>query len=163
MSLNIRQTEASPLEKLRLQLELTLDSLETAGDFAVFEPLSGRVPPDLWVKGAGTIGLPLSERDAQAIITASHAAPYGKGTETLVDTNVRKTWELSPRDFEIRNPQWEPQLKEILQKVCVGMGIRHNQGDVRAELYKMLLYDEGAMFKPHQEYVSVQLHSYRLD
>jgi hypothetical protein len=25
---------------------------------------------------------------------------------------------------------------------------------IKAELYKMLLYEEGAMFKPHREYVS---------
>lgn len=42
-----------------------------------------------------TIGLPLSKVDAQKIIDASHQAPFGRGTETLVDKAVRNTWELS--------------------------------------------------------------------
>jgi hypothetical protein len=141
-------------DTLRLDLEQCLNDLQSAGDFALFEPLASTVTPGLWIKGAGTIGLPLSERDAQAIIAASHQAPYGKGSETLVDVNVRKTWELAPDSFETRNPEWGDVIKNVLAKVRIDMGIQGVEGGVRADLYKMLLYDKGAMFKPHQEYVS---------
>lgn len=138
-------------ETLRTDLELCLDAVQAAGSFAIFEPLPSPVTnPGLWIKGAGTIGLPLSERDAKAIIDAAHRAPYGKGAETLVDVNVRKTWELEPGDFEIRNPEWTELVRRVLRIVAVGLGVA---GGIAAELYKMLLYDEGAMFKPHQEYV----------
>jgi hypothetical protein len=139
-------------EILTVDLLTCFSDLQSAGNFALFEPLPASIPPGLWIKGVGTIGLPLSERDAQAIIAAAHEAPYGKGSETLVDSNVRKTWELAPGDFQIRNPEWQALLDGVLQKVCAGMGIQGDNGGVRAELYKMLLYDEGAMFKPHQEY-----------
>lgn len=37
------------------------------------------------IKDIGIVGLPLSSRDAAAIKEASHPAPFGKGSKTLVD------------------------------------------------------------------------------
>ena len=138
---------------LREDLEECLNDIQSAGQFALFSPISPIVSPNLCLKGdnGGTIGLPLSERDAQAIIATAHEAPYGKGEQTLVDTSVRKTWELAPESFEIRNPAWKKLIEGLVEKIREGMGIQGN-GGVKAELYKMLLYDQGAMFKPHQEY-----------
>jgi hypothetical protein len=68
-----------------------------------------------------------------------------------VDTNVRKTWEISPSDFELRNPAWEPFLQSIVTEAAMGLGVDATGKGVSAELYKMLLYDKGSMFKPHQE------------
>jgi hypothetical protein len=103
------------------------------------------------LKNYGTIGLPLSAGDAAVIVSASHAAPFGKGSETIVDSSVWKTWELSPSDFEIRNPAWQTFLQSVVEKVSAGLGVNATGKGVSAELYKMLLYDKGAMFKPHQE------------
>jgi hypothetical protein len=89
--------------------------------------------------------------DAQAIVAASHEAPFGKGEETLVDTSVRGAWEISPGDFEMRNPAWQPFLQGVVTKVSAGLGVDATGNGVSAELYKLLLYDEGALFKPHQE------------
>ncbi|KAJ3997524.1 hypothetical protein F5050DRAFT_1711233 [Lentinula boryana] len=46
--------------------------------------------PVLNVTGVGLIGLPLSPRDAQLIISSATHAPFGHGTETEVDTNLNK-------------------------------------------------------------------------
>ena len=40
------------------------------------------------------IGLPLGAREAQAIISICEQAPFGKGERTVVDTEVRDTWQL---------------------------------------------------------------------
>ncbi len=85
------------------------------------------------------------------VTKASHAAPFGKGEETIVDTTIRKTWELSPQDFEIMNPAWIPFVETIVAKVSAGLGVDAAGKGVSALLYKMLLYVKGAMFKPHQE------------
>lgn len=107
--------------------------------------------PGLHLKNGGSIGLPLSNRDAEVIIAASHAAPFGKGEQTVVDSSVRKTWELSPSEFRIRNPAWSDFLRGIVTKVSGRLGVDATGKGVEAELYKMLLYDEGGMFKAHQE------------
>jgi len=67
------------------------------GDIIVSHPVRPRgckqvLPnPGLYLNHGGTIGLPLSGRDAQAIIAASHQAPFERGEQTTVDKSVRKT------------------------------------------------------------------------
>jgi len=138
-------------ESLREGLDECLSNIKSDGCFALFEALENPPNPGLHLKSGGLIGLPLSDRDAQAIVAASHQAPFGKGEETLVDTSVRKTWEVSPGDFELKNPAWQSFVQSVVTKVSAGLGVDATGNGVSAELYKMLLYDEGALFKPHQE------------
>ena len=99
----------------------------------------------------GPIGLLLSNDDAQVIIRASHQAPFGKGSETIVDSSVRNTWELNSQQFELRNSEWKNFMGHILAKISKELGLGSKAPRVDAELYKMLLYNKGAMFKAHQE------------
>jgi hypothetical protein len=138
-------------KELRAELEECLSDIQGSGSFAVFGRLNNPPNPGLYLKKGGPISLPLSDRDAEVIIAASHAAPFGKGEGTLVDTSVRKTWEIFPTDFEIRNQSWGQFLSSIVAMVSTGLGIHAAGKGISAKLYKMLLYDRGAMFKPHQE------------
>ena len=129
----------------------SLEDVKSVGSFAVFEPLESFPSPGIHLKDGDIIGLPLSNRDAQAIVAASHEAPFGKGEQTIIDKSVRKTWELSPTDFELQNPAWNSYIETIVARVSSGLGISNCGKGISAQLYKMLLYDEGALFKPHQE------------
>lgn len=81
----------TPENDIKQGLQECFDNIQSDGSFALFEPLDCPPNPGLYLKnGGGTIGLPLSARDAQAIVAASHAAPFGKGEETIVDTRVSK-------------------------------------------------------------------------
>jgi hypothetical protein len=82
-------------KELRAELEECLSDIQSSGSFAVFGRLNNPPNPGLYLKKGGPISLPLSDRDAEVIIAASHAAPFGKGEETIVDTSIRKTWEIS--------------------------------------------------------------------
>jgi hypothetical protein len=130
---------------VRLDIGKSLDRVEAAGSYATFGQLDYFTDPEVYV-GGKRISTPLSENDAQRIIRASHQAPFGKGSETIVDTSVRKTWELNGKDFELRNPAWKSYLDDVLQRVTMQLGLVSNRGTVKAELYKMLLYEKGAMF-----------------
>ena len=114
----------------------------TAGD---------RVPamPGLEVEGIGTVGLPLSKAQARALIRRCRQAPYGKGTQTLVDTDVRRVWELDPAHFELTNPKWEAQIESILEEVQQRLGLEDRK--LSAHLYKLLLYEKGSFFLPHRD------------
>lgn len=133
------------------ELEECLTNVQSDGSFAMFEALNNAPNPGLYLKSSGVVGLPLSDNDAQAIISASHEAPFGKGEETIVDTSVRKTWEISLGEFELRNPAWQPFIESIVAKVSAGLGVDAAGKGVAGKLYKLLLYEEGAMFKPHKE------------
>ena len=110
-----------------------------------------RVPamPGLEVEGIGTVGLPLSKAQARALIRRCRQAPYGKGTQTLVDTDVRRVWELDPAHFELTNPKWEAQIESILEEVQQRLGLEDRK--LSAHLYKLLLYEKGSFFLPHRD------------
>lgn len=48
------------------------------------------------------------------------------------------------------SPQWESTISAACKLVAQQLGIT---APVRAELYKVLIYEKGAMFKPHTEFV----------
>ncbi len=125
-----------------------------SGKFATSGPLANASNPGLFVNGIGKVGLPLSERDAAGIGRVSHEAPFGKGSETFVDATVRKTWELNPKQFELRNPAWRSTLHEVIGKVAQELGVVAGASSVRAELHKLLLYERGAFFDRHREYAA---------
>ncbi|KAI1262137.1 hypothetical protein F5Y18DRAFT_161064 [Xylariaceae sp. FL1019] len=107
--------------------------------------------PGLSILDYGDVGLPLAERDAKAIIAHCHKSPFGKGAETLVDDNVRRSWELNVDQFTLRNPAWPAAIKDVLPNVHRELGLLCPLHSIRAEPYKLLLYEEGAFFKPHQD------------
>lgn len=72
------------------------------------------------------------------------------GSETIVNESVRKTWELDPNAFRFQNPEWQPCVSRIARTAARGLGCSEG-ASIMAELYKLLLYEEGAMFKAHQE------------
>ncbi|TVY62770.1 hypothetical protein LSUE1_G009132 [Lachnellula suecica] len=144
-NLDQRSDPSLDADTLRAGLDECLSNIQGESSFALFEALDNAPNPGLYLKNGGGVGLPLSDRDAEAI------APFGKREKTLVDTSVRKTWEVSPGDFELRNPAWIPFVQTIIKKVSAGLGVDATSNRVSAELYKMLLYDEGALFKPHQD------------
>lgn len=79
----------------QLYLQRVLDeAVESKGSFAFQKSYQDFPNPCLSVEGLGQIGLPLSSRDAKALITECSQAPFGQGTKTIVDTTVRKTWQL---------------------------------------------------------------------
>ena len=113
---------------------------------------SGDLPltmPGLTVDGVGLIGLPLVKTQARKLIKQCVQAPYGKGTETLVDTDVRRVWELDPEHFELTNPDWDQQIASITQTVQSALGLGERK--LNAHLYKLLLYEKDSFFLPHRD------------
>jgi hypothetical protein len=55
--------------------------------------------------------LPLGKTQAAALKKHAHQAPYGKGEQTLVDTNVRRVWEIDADELTLANPEWPKILR----------------------------------------------------
>ena len=151
---NTQQAEKhKDLSQLKKQLFQCLKGIggKNKGDFARQGTLSSANNPGLNVHGLGIIGLPLSTRDAVELGKFCHQAPFGKGSETIVDTTVRNTWELNADQFELQNPAWQTTLDDALEQVASTLGVVGGRTNIRAELYKLLLYNEGAFFDIHSE------------
>lgn len=133
----------------------TMKSVTRPGSFATggecYMPL-----PGLSIHGLSdpaVLGLPLCGSQATAVKDACTLAPYGKGTETVVDTAVRKTWQLNPDRFTIRNSKWATSLSDLVEKIKEELGCQSSTL-VRCELYKLLLYETGGLFKVRTEKLS---------
>ncbi|KAL1840089.1 hypothetical protein VTJ49DRAFT_824 [Mycothermus thermophilus] len=64
--------------------------------------------------------------------------------ETIVDTSVRNTWEMDAAKIRF-DQRWDDDVLQLcINFVEESLGI---QASIRAEPYKMLIYEKGAMFK----------------
>ncbi len=104
--------------------------------------------PGLEVTGLGPVALPLLPAQAEQLIEGAERAPYGRGNETLVDTEVRRTWQLDAARVRIGGRRWTEDLAEILGRVTTALGVT---GQVDAALYKLLVYDTGGFFVSHRD------------
>lgn len=104
--------------------------------------------PRLEVEGVGSVALPLLPQQLSQLVQVAEQAPYGKGEETLVDTTVRKTWQIAPDKVHIRGKHWQTMLDGIVAQAVDGLGVT---GEVRADFYKLLVYDAGSFFVNHRD------------
>lgn len=137
--------------RIKKSLESTLSDVKWSGSFLTSGSFGKAFNPGLEVFGAGLIGLPLSAAVAKNIIQASHASPFGKGSKTLIDESIRNSWELNADQFSLRNPAWKTQIANLLTEVVSGLGLIAEPTEIQAEIYKLVLYEEGAFFLPHQD------------
>ena len=101
--------------------------------------------PGLHIDGLGAIGLPLNEREAQLLICKATQAPFGRGSETVVDTAVRDTWEIDPGKITFANPKWDEYVTFVATTaVWSALGLAPFGTQPRCELYKLLLYQTGS-------------------
>lgn len=102
----------------------------------------------LTIIGAGPVHLPLRPAGVRKLSSVARQAPYGKRSETLVDTNVRDTLEIAAEDVE-----YSEEFAEAIHG-AVAEAAEQLQLDgerLRAELYKLLIYTKGGFFLPHRD------------
>jgi hypothetical protein len=103
----------------------------------------------LEIKDFGSVPLPVTADNAEQIIRKCQRAPYGLGSKTLVDTSVRNVWELAPRKFKIQSADWKKQLAAMVKDVGTQLGLEGQK--IKAQLYKLLVYEKGSFFVAHQD------------
>ena len=129
-------------------LEDVLAAVRRPGDFFVRGVLETPMPR-VEINGVGVISFPILNSQIQDIIKHAERAPYGRGGETILDTSVRNTWQLTPVNVRIGGKSWGRSFQHILSTVTDGLGCTGT--DVSAEFYKLLVYEEGGFFLPHRD------------
>ena len=125
-----------------------LARVDRPGDFCA----AGDLPmtlPGLTVDGLGPLSLPLGEAQARELIGLCRQAPYGKGAQTLVDTSVRRVWQLEPDRLQFSNPRWEEALGRAVDEVREKLGLKRSK--LVAHLHDLLVYERGCFFLPHRD------------
>ncbi|KAI9600163.1 hypothetical protein KEM48_000577 [Puccinia striiformis f. sp. tritici PST-130] len=137
---------------LKEDLTKAFKAIKTPGSFATWGALPKTPPTGLHVDGVGDIAMPLSEGQIRQLIAKAHQAPFDRRSETLVDVSVRNIWEIDGDQLRFLDPEWQGYLLDLGKRAATSLGI---EGAIRAELYKMLINEKGAMFKPHTESVGI--------
>ena len=129
-------------------LEPLLRSVERAGDYCThgrsFYPM-----PLLSVDGVGVLSFPVPEAQVRALLAVAERAPYGRGTETRVDTSVRNCWQIDAARMTLAGGAWPATRAQILDAATKGLGCP--AGGLEAHLYKLLIYEPGGFFVPHRD------------
>src|ERR1700680_127604 len=120
----------------------TLSRVRRPGDFFA----SGTIElhaPRIEVTGVGPVALPLLPTQAQELIAVAERAPYGRGPDTVGDTKGGRTRQIEAHKVRIGGKHWPRTLATILERVGEGLGV---VDPIKAELYKLLVYDRGSFF-----------------
>lgn len=160
-------------EKFRETLYDRINVVQATGSFAVGNVLDSAPNPGIHVDGEGPIALPLSKEAARNLASKSDQAPFGYKGETRVDEAVRKAFQMDADRISFKNKMWSEFVNGLAERVARELGVppascgtdRRSMGfegtngivsapdrpNVKAQLYKHLLYEPGSMFKPHKE------------
>ena len=120
-------------------LKATLKNAQSSGEFSVSgEAAELPVLTNLHVKNVGFVSLPLYDSQAKNLIKVNYfdalfnaikflinisikvcaQAPFGRDQLTLVDKNVRDSYQLDPSQIEIKHPDWTRQLNLLVERIA---------------------------------------------
>ena len=125
----------------------SLGSVERPGDFCV-GGIREIFMPTIDIDGVGRIAFPILPVQTARIVAVAEAAPYGRGEETVIDREVRRTWQVDSAKVRIGGRRWEKTLAGLVADIALGLGVSE---PVAAEFYKLLVYDAGSFFVDHRD------------
>ncbi|MDQ0393162.1 2OG-Fe(II) oxygenase [Labrys monachus] len=135
------------MSSIAADLAKLLAGVQRPGDFCT-TGVATIFAPGLEIEGVGPISLPFPRIQLEALIAAAEQAPYGRGNQTLVDTDIRRSWQIDAGKVHIHGKAWARSLQEIVDRVAAGLGV---SDPIKPELYKLLAYDEGGFFVSHRD------------
>jgi hypothetical protein len=135
------------MSSINTELAALLSTVRRPGDFFI-SGTTEILAPRLEVDGVGLVALPLLPMQAEQLVAVAERAPYGRGGDTLVDTQVRRTWQIASERVRSGGKHWAGTLETILARIAAGLGVTE---PIAAELYKLLVYDQGSFFVSHRD------------
>ncbi len=126
-----------------------LEAVEPQGDFSTRLTLP---VADLQIKigDSEPLKLPLTQVKAKALIKQAKPAMFGWKDQTLQDTKVRDTWEISKSKIKIDKRRWNKTLLPLLEQIKINLGMDET-AKLTASLHNMLVYEPGQFFQAHQD------------
>jgi len=125
----------------------SLRSVERPGDFCV-GGIREIFMPTIDVDGVGRIAFPILSVQVERLVAIAEAAPYGRGEATVVDREVRRTWQVDSAKVRIGGRHWDKTLAGLVAEIARGLGVGE---PVVADFYKLLVYDTGSFFVDHRD------------
>ncbi len=144
-----KKSKADDKEMKLIAIQNLLSTAKQTGDDSIGGPAKElSAHPGLYVENYGDVPLPLNEVVAEGLIKLSKHAPYGYKYDTLLNNEIRDTFQIEPSSIKIKNSDWNDGLNKLTERVAKGLGCH---GKIDAKLYKMLIYKQGGHFKKHSD------------
>ncbi|PBK59332.1 hypothetical protein ARMSODRAFT_966995 [Armillaria solidipes] len=90
----------------------------------------------------------LTAPDVEAILEASQPSSFGKGDQTVYDTNYRNGREITAHNVEVQDPFGENFTKKIIRTLCSTLFVGKS---IKIALYKLAIYEKGGHFDWHRD------------
>ncbi|WP_194813647.1 2OG-Fe(II) oxygenase [Nocardia sp. XZ_19_385] len=126
-----------------------MGSVSSAGSFAAQRTGSAENLV-VEVEGVGRLELPVPPGQARRLCEVARPARYGLREQTLLDANVRDTWEVPRERVAIDEGRWHETLLPLLDTLRGELGLSADC-ELSAELHSMLVYEPGQFFQRHQD------------
>ena len=118
------------VSNIRNQLRRCLDNFRD-GTFAASGALPTAANPAIFVSNLGVVGLPLSDRDAEAIFDIWSKDRYRADQPGSSVSPRAEVCYLIPGQFEVRNPAWQQTLTEAVEKTAKALGFQTQSVEVK--------------------------------
>ncbi|WP_234996118.1 hypothetical protein [Pseudobacteriovorax antillogorgiicola] len=104
---------------------------------------------EVTVQGFGTISTPLQPKMIRELIKIAQPSQFGFKDKTLYDQNIRKSYEIEKSCISLGR-EFEEQIESSLERIKKDLLIP-SDGDLRAELHNLLIYEKSCFFDFHQD------------
>jgi hypothetical protein len=125
----------------------SLRSVKRSGDFCVGGTREIFMPT-IDVDGVGRMAFPILPIQGEQLVAIAEAAPFGRGEATVVDREVRRTWQVDADKVRIGGRHWDKTLAGLVADVARELGVSE---PVEADFYKLLVCDTGSFFVDHRD------------
>ena len=130
------------------RLEAALKAVDRPGDYYIAGSVDA-VMPRMSVDPVGRVAFPILGAQASSLVAAAERAPYGRGPDTVLDPSVRDCWQIDANRVHLSGAGWEKTIRSILESVADGLGCQRDA--LSAQLYKLLVYEQGGFFAEHRD------------
>ncbi|MGC4934237.1 2OG-Fe(II) oxygenase [Gordonia sp. DT30] len=132
----------------REKVALLLQGHESAGSFSA-EMSAPAAGVTLSVEAVGPVKLPIGAQQERKLVSVARPAMFGLGEQTLTDTSVRDTWELTADQVSLGGA-FDQVLDDVLAEAHEELGLPRG-ARLRAEPHSLLVYGPDQFFAPHQD------------
>lgn len=129
-------------DEWREKMKEILDGIDKKGEYCAGKDITSFIPrfwPLITVDGLEDdeiLAFPLPKSQAKSLRSVAEKAPFGKGSDTVLDESVRRAWQIDASKVHFCEPeQWQRILQRIVSDFSSSLGMSGVQkGSVRANL-----------------------------
>ncbi|KAJ3497068.1 hypothetical protein NLJ89_g10399 [Agrocybe chaxingu] len=143
-SMTKNPTNQGPNLRTDLEKAFATKTLSFQGTFAHSSVKTDAPNPVLTIEGLGTIGLPLNERDATAIIASMTPKPSGKGKKGKAAKDTREAWEVEGAKVAFGNGEWTQWVDgTICREVWTALGVQQHHNSMTKLVLRCVVLSKG--------------------